>query len=259
MQVSAKLRKEEISLQESLAARLRELGLSSYAARSLVALLGNAPLSAGEICRATGMPDSKIYYALEELDKAGLVESQHGTPTLYKPQRFDQMISSLIRDEKEEHERRLHVVELFRKQAEPLAKARSEPTQIELAYVVKGKRNIIERMLGAIEESRREIVLLISNKGLLDAVAEGAVRARKRKVKVGIAVPPELKNSESLRTLDDVRTLECECNILIADSEKLVTASHLNREGGYAILTSDKSMIRMSREYFDNPSCCVKS
>ena len=258
MQASARM-KEEASVEETIAAKLRELGLSSYAARSLVALLGNAPLSAGKICKVTGIPDSKIYYALEELDRARLVESQHGTPTLYKPLKFDQMISNLVRAEKEEHERRLHVVELFRKQAEPLAKARSEPAQIELAYLVKGKRNIAERMLAAIEESRKELVLLISSKELLDAVAESMVRARKRKVRVGVAVSSDLKDSENLKMLGDVRALKCECDILIADSEKLVTASQMDRDDAYAIVTSDKSMIRMSREYFDNPSCCVKS
>lgn len=258
MQASARM-KEEASVEETIAAKLRELGLSSYAARSLVALLGNAPLSAGKICKVTGIPDSKIYYALEELDRARLVESQHGTPTLYKPLKFDQMISNLVRAEKEEHERRLHVVELFRKQAEPLAKARSEPAQIELAYIVKGKRNIAERMLAAIEESRKELVLLISSKELLDAVAESMVRARKRKVMVGVAVSSDLKDSENLKMLGDVRALKCECDILIADSEKLVTASQMDRDDAYAIVTSDKSMIRMSREYFDNPSCCVKS
>jgi predicted oxidoreductase len=78
-------------------------------------------------------------------------------------------------------------------------------------------------------------------------------------VKVGVAVPSDLKDSENLKMLGDVRALKCECDILIADSEKLVTASHMDRDDAYAIVTSDKSMIRMSREYFDNPSCCVKS
>jgi sugar-specific transcriptional regulator TrmB len=140
-----------------------------------------------------------------------------------------------------------------------LAKARSEPAQVELAYIVKGKRNIVERMLAAIEESRKELVLLITSKELLDAIADSIVHARKRKVRVGVAVPSDLKDSENLKMLGDVRALKCECDILIADSEKLVTASHMDRDDAYAIVTSDKSMIRMSREYFDNPSCCVKS
>jgi hypothetical protein len=55
-----------------------------------------------------------------------------------------------------------------------------------------------------------------------------------------------------------VRTLKCDCDILIADSEKLLTASEVDSDDAYAIVTSDKTMIRMSREYFDNPDCCTR-
>jgi sugar-specific transcriptional regulator TrmB len=259
MQASPKLRGGEYSIHESITAILRELGLSSYAAKSLVALLGNAPMSAGQICRATGIPDSKIYYALDELDRAKLVESQHGTPTLYRPAEFDQMISNLTRAENEEHQRRLRLVEVFSKRAEPLAKARSQPAEIELAYIVKGKRNIVERMLAVIEQSRKELVLLISSRELWKGIANGLLQAKKRKVKIGIALAPDLKDAENLSQFGDVRSLSCECDILIADSEKLVTTSHVDTEGAYAIVTSDKTMILMSREYFDNPDCCATS
>jgi len=244
---------------ESLAAKLRELGLSSLAARALVSLLVNSPQTAGSICKATGIQDSKVYYALEELDRAKLVESQRGTPTLHKAVRFDQMISNMIRAEKDEHQRRLQLVESFRKQAEPLAKAQSEPAEVELAYVVKGKRNITERMVAAIEQSRRELILLVSDGQLLKAISSALMQAKKRRIKVGVALAPGLKNGDNVNLLGEVRTLKCECDILIVDSEKLVTASHMDQEDAYAIVTSDKGMIRMSREYFDNPNCCVRS
>ncbi|WP_455286360.1 TrmB family transcriptional regulator [[Eubacterium] cellulosolvens] len=259
MHAIPKPRGDEENIQQSMTATLRELGLSSYAARSLVALLGNAPMSAGQICKASGIPDSKIYYALDELDRTKLVESQHGTPTLYKPVEFDQMISNLTRSEKEEHHRRLRLVELFGKQAEPLARARSKPAEIELAYIVKGRRNIVERMLSVIEQSRKELALLISSRELWKGIAKGLLQAKKRRVKIGIALGPDLKDADNSSPFGDVRVLGCECDILIADSEKLVTASNVDGDDAYAIVTSDESMIRMSREYFDNPRCCWRS
>ena len=222
-------------------------------------MLGNAPMSAGQVCRATRIPDSKIYYALDELDRTKLVESQHGTPTLYRPVEFDQMIANLTRSEKDEHQRRLQLVALFSKQAEPLAKARSQPAEIELAYIVKGRRNIMERMLAVIEQPRKELVLMVSSMELWKGITNGLLQAKKRRVKIGIAVAPDLKDAENLSRFEDVRKLNCECNILIADSEKLVTASNVDGEDAYAIVTSDSGMIRMSREYFDNPNCCVRA
>jgi sugar-specific transcriptional regulator TrmB len=243
---------------ESIAAKLRELGLSSFAARALVSLLGNSPQSAGSICKTTGIPDSKIYYALEELDRAKLVDSQRGVPTLYRPVNLDQMVSNLIRAQDEEHQRRLRFVELFKKQAEPLVRARSEPTEVELAYIVKGRRNIMERMLTAIEQTRKEVVVLINSEQILSGIAHGLLQAKKHKVRIGIAVAPHLSGAEALRSFADVRALKCDCDIVIADSEKLVTASEVDSEDAYAIVTSDKTMIRMSREYFDNPNCCAR-
>ena len=243
---------------ESIAAKLRELGFSSFAARALVSLLGNSPQSAGSICKTTGIPDSKIYYALEELDRAKLVDSQRGVPTLYRPVNLDQMVSNLIRAQDEEHQRRLRFVELFKKQAEPLVRARSEPTEVELAYIVKGRRNIMERMLTAIEQARKEVVVLINSEQILSGIAHGLLQAKKHKVRIGIAVAPHLSGAETLRPFADVRALKCDCDIVIADSEKLVTASEVDSDDAYAIVTSDKTMIRMSREYFDNPNCCLR-
>lgn len=257
MQATLQAKREGDGIHEAIAAKLKELGLSSYAARSLVALLGNAPLSAGQICKATGIPDSKIYYALEELDRAKLVECQHGTPTLYKPLQFPQMISNLTRVQNEDHQRKLRLIELFRKQAEPLAKARSEPSEVELAYIVKSRRNIVERMLTVINESRKEIVLIVSNRELWNGIVAELAQAKKRRVRIGVAVTPNLKDAEMLEHFADIRTSSCECNIMIADSEKLVTASHVESDDAYAIVTSDDTMIRMSREYYDNPNCCA--
>lgn len=258
MQATLQAKREDDSIHEAIADKLRGLGLSSYAARSLVALLGNAPLSAGQICKATGIPDSKIYYALEELDRAKLVECQHGTPTLYKPLQFSQMVSNLIRAQNEEHQRKLRLVELFRKQAEPLARARSEPSEVELAYIVKGRRNIVERMLTVIEESRKEIVLIVSNRELWNGIASGLAQAKKRRVRIGIAITPNLKDEQMLENFGDIRMSDCECDIIIADSDKLVTVSHVGSDDAYAIVTSDRSMIRMSREYYDSPNCCAR-
>jgi sugar-specific transcriptional regulator TrmB len=258
MQSTVRSQRGDENAEESIAAKLRELGFSSFAARALVSLLGNSPQSAGGICKATGIPDSKIYYALEELDRAKLVESQRGVPTLYKPVNLDQMVSNLTRAQDEEHQRQLRFVELFKKQAEPLVKARSEPTEVELAYIVKGTRNIVERMLTATEQARKELVLLIKSEEIWNGIAHGLLQAKKHKVKIGIAVTANLRGAETLRSFPDVRTLKCDCDILIADSEKLVTASEVDSDDAYAIVTSDKAMIRMSREYFDNPNCCTK-
>src|SRR3972149_548363 len=59
-------------------APLRELGLGGYAADAFCALVRVSEATAGDLVRKTGIPDSKIYYALDELAERGLVEVQAG-------------------------------------------------------------------------------------------------------------------------------------------------------------------------------------
>jgi sugar-specific transcriptional regulator TrmB len=117
----------------------------------------------------------------------------------------------------------------------------------------------MERMITAVEEARKELILLIMSEEILNGIADALLQAKKRKLRIGIAVTDNLSKAKTLRLFADLRTLKCDCDILIADSEKLITASEVDSDNAYAIVTSDKTMIRMSREYFDNPNCCTKS
>jgi sugar-specific transcriptional regulator TrmB len=252
---SVKLNAESTSAQDEIVARLRELGLSSYAARSFVALLGRAPISATGICRLTGIPDSKIYYALEELNAAHLIEPQHGTPTMYRPVPLERAIAHLLQTEKQRHENRLKLVELLRRKAEPLAKTRAEPGELELAYIVKGKAGIVKRMSTLIDESRKEVIALLDDEHIWNGIKDSLVQARKRRVKVGLALSTKI---EGQTRFGEARRLTCDCNILIADSERLVTVSHVSGAEAYAVVTSDPGMIRISKGYYESPTCCPR-
>jgi len=255
---AAKFNTESASDQDEIVAKLRELGLSSYAARSFVALLGRAPISASGICRLTGIPDSKIYYALEMLNAAHLIEPQHGTPTMYRPVPLERAIAHLLQTEKERHENRLKLVELLRRKAEPLAKTRAEPGELELAYIVKGKAGIVKRMTTLIDESRKEVIALLDDEHIWNGIKDSLLRARKRRVKIGLGLTTEIEGIEGKTRFGETRRLTCDCNILIADSERLVTVSHMSGPEAYAVVTSDPGMIRISRAYYESPTCCPR-
>src|SRR3972149_567886 len=59
-------------------ATLRELGLGGYAADAFCALVRVSEATAGDLVRKTGIPDSKIYYALAELAGGGPGGGQSG-------------------------------------------------------------------------------------------------------------------------------------------------------------------------------------
>ncbi len=247
------------SLQEpiksQLITRLRELGLTGYAAKAYATLLTEPELSAGRICKATGIPDSKIYYALDELIKHHLVLVQRGNPSLYRPVSSKQASDSMKREAEENYGERVRSIEAVAREIEPLLASHEDEQPIELAYIVKGKRNILAHMLRTISGAKEDVLIMNSSRDLLEGVLPALQEAHERGLKVRVAVygaPGELKN---LR-FSELKLSKCDCDLLIADSKRLVTITRADAENGYAIITGDRNMISLSRSFYDNPTCC---
>src|SRR5882672_7932136 len=86
---------------------LRDLGLSGYGAQTFCAALRVEEATAASLMRATSIPDSKNYYALEELVERGLLEVEPGKPKRYRVGRPKDVEGRLRRmlDSKHESER----------------------------------------------------------------------------------------------------------------------------------------------------------
>ena len=69
---------------ERIRSTLRDLGFSGHAAEAFCALVRMSHATAGDLVLKTGVADSKIYYALDELAEKGLVEVQDGKPKTYR-------------------------------------------------------------------------------------------------------------------------------------------------------------------------------
>src|SRR5438093_13643835 len=106
---------EESSMREDLVSRFVSQGLASYPARTLVALLENPGAPASRLCEITGIPDSKIYQALDDLDRNwNLIEVRKGTPSRHKALGVEQIITNLREIAENEHTRRLHTLEILK-------------------------------------------------------------------------------------------------------------------------------------------------
>ena len=247
---------EHERVKETILTKMKELGISGYAARTFPCILENQPVSATTLCKLTGIPDSKIYYALKELEEKNLIIVQHGTPSLYRALDVKQVTSNLEAQLAREYQSKVEKLRNLAKLLEPLS-VRGSGEAVELAYIIKGFRNIVEKMKDIVIEARREIVLMVTDEALLLGLSGALKEARVRGVDVRLAVTENLYESPALKTMKSYRTLLCECNILIADSDRLVTASGSESRESYAIITQDNTMITMSKSYYDNPSCCA--
>ncbi len=66
---------------------LERLGLTSYEAKTYVALVGLGPSTASDIAEAAGVPRTRIYTVLSDLEEGGWVDSREGRPKTFQAQR----------------------------------------------------------------------------------------------------------------------------------------------------------------------------
>ena len=240
---------------DQIARILRELGLTGYATDTFTALVRLPEATAGDLVLKTGIPDSKIYYALDELAERGLVEVQAGKPKTYRavPAREAEARLEQMLDVK--HERERSAVQRMSALLEPLRVAAKSPST-DLAYIVKGLPNIYARAQAMVASARREVVLLASDEPFFRKLEAELAKAARRRAKVKLAVP-DLAMEKDLEKAAEVRSIVCEVMILVVDGQQVLTVTRTSEDEAYAIVSTDETLVRLGAEYWESPRCCA--
>ena len=244
------------SLRGRIISELKTLGLSTYAAKVYLALLSHPYTPAGFLCKETGIPDSKIYYALDELSRKGMIAVQEGTPSIYKPLPPKESINNLKQQLVENLNQKIVQADNLADSLSPMFENAVGRDEMELAYVIRGRRNIIRKIKDLISSARNEAVVFVSEKDLLDELKSFMMKETKH-VEVKLAVTRELWNTMNPEERGQARILACPINLAISDMKTLITISSWKNE--VAIMTNDRALITMSSEYYANPDCCQKA
>jgi len=246
----------EASIKDRMISQFKELGLSGHEALAYATLLTRPNITATALCKETGIPDSKIYYALDSLAKKGMVIVQEGNPNIYRPIPPNEAISNLKQQLTANLNEKLKEADVLAEQLTPIYDSAEKPEELELAYIIRGQKNIINRMKTLIETARTEITAFIARKSILDEIRIPLITAKERRgVKLNIAVTPDIHSKEDLSDIGEVRLLCCVLGLLISDMKTLLTISDWTEE--VAILTQDQNLMRVCRDYYDNPTCCT--
>lgn len=245
----------EVSL-ERIAATLRELGLSGYAASAFCALVRTSEAAAGDLVLKTGIPDSKIYYALEELVEKGLVEVQAGKPRTYRVVPLREVETCLQRMLDTKYERERTAIKRVTSLLEPLHAATTSPS-VDIAYIIKGIPNIISRARTMIASARQEIVFLASEEDFIRKIEPDLVKVAQRRVKVKLAIP-EIGIEKDLERMAEIRSIVCSCLIVVVDGQQVLMVSRHSEGSTYGITSTDETLVRLAQEYWESPRCCVK-
>ena len=240
---------------EEISTSLRALGFSGYAANTYGALVRVPEATAGDLVTATGIPDSKIYYALDELSEKGLIEVQAGKPKTYRANPAREAGARLERMLEAKYERERAAVKRAASLLEPLRAAAKSPTT-DLAYIVKGQPNVLARVQAMVASARKEIVLLASDEPFFRKLEPELTKAARRRVKLKIAVP-DITLDKDLARIAEVRAIVCSCIILVVDEQQVLTVTRTADGSAYGITSTDETLVRLGLEYWESPRCCV--
>lgn len=145
--------------------QLQQFGLSTYAARTFVALASLGSGTARDVSQVSEVPRTRVYDAVEELQDRGLVETLQSTPKEFWA------ISSETAGRTFEHEfeKRMDALRTALNELEP-AERRSEQRDI---WTVDGRAAITERLLEFFATAEDRIVYLTARDSLAPELVEG--------------------------------------------------------------------------------------
>mgnify|MGYP001037247922 CR=1 FL=1 len=247
-----------------MVSRLKELRLSTHEALIYLTLLTHSNVTASALCKETGIPDSKIYYALDGLSEKGMLIVQKGNPNIYLPISPKEAIASVKHLLTESLNEKIKEADVLVDILTPIYESSEKSEELEVAYIIRGQKNIINRMKALIETARKEITIFISYPAVLKGLKESLTDAReRRRVKLNIAMTQEVFEKEDCSNLGEIRLLCCSLDqsisslgMLISDMKTLLTVSDWGDET--AMLTQDPNLIRVTKGYYDSPTCCKR-
>ncbi len=187
---------------------LRELGLTEYEMNSYLALIDGGQTSASEISSKSGVPYSRIYDTLGNLERRGFIIVSKGRPTLYQAKSPKEIVKLVQLDWEEKLGRFSKVIV---EELQPRFEQESPATTRDV-WLMHGKAAILAKALGILEETREELLLSLPSFDLkdeqLNSVIESALGV-KAKVKILTSTIPKkmidlIPNNFEVRTRDRV-------------------------------------------------------
>jgi sugar-specific transcriptional regulator TrmB len=189
--------------------RLRSFGLSEYASRAYLALLGLGTTEARDVSRLAKIPLAKIYSTLDHLHEKGLVIVIPETPKKYTPIPFTEYVDRL-RAVREDEARQLVATREEMATLFPIV-GTTQMNDRGGITTIRGRRNVIEKLRDA-AAAARAAMLILATPGMVRRFAHLRAlveQAHARGVRVRLLAPA---TSETIEMLADLRHA-CELRI----------------------------------------------
>jgi len=205
---------------------LKDFKLTENESKVYVFLAKSGSQRAYSISRSLSMHKAQVYRILKNLESRCMVDLTLEKPARYTAVPFEKLIELLIKTKKND------ISFLEDNKNELLTQWRSinlqeSPPPVERFAVIEGRKNIYSKILQMVKEWKRELLVVTTNHGVIQADQAGIIKAGIAKAELIQATEREDITSARARVLTHVSNENIE---IIRQSSKMVSENHLNVE-----------------------------
>jgi HTH-type transcriptional regulator, sugar sensing transcriptional regulator len=224
--------------------KLEKLGLSSYEAKALFALMQKHPANGYEISKLAKIPPAKVYETLKRLKNKGvIITDDQVDPIQYYPIPHEKLIHML----KQDYVSTIEALEQELQELQPLP-------NIDLSWNLLGYQAVITKITQLIEKSTGVLMVSIWPQEF-PLVRNAVIEAQKRGVRVIIAIfgnceleGPYVINLSKCGVTSEKR-LHARLTIAVADSDEVVISEMNESEDTVGIWTAIPGIVLVAKEY----------
>ncbi|MDI9644910.1 MAG: helix-turn-helix domain-containing protein [Candidatus Verstraetearchaeota archaeon] len=236
---------------------LKDAGLTDYEAMAYLGLVVRGPTTAKSLSESTGIPNTRVYDVLGELERRGWIEIDASRPMRFRA-KPPQEVLGVIRAEQQLKLGR--VEEILMKELLPVYETRAvESTEI---WFIRSVPGMVNRIRSLVSSAKRELRLMMGHYEadvygrLMEEISETS-----RKKRIRAIVSEGVERALSGARLDGVEIMVgaavAPFNIILSDNGEVLfhlwsgLGSPPERRKNFMVYVSDRSIEKVIRDYID--------
>ena len=233
---------------------LRDFGLTEYEVKTYVALVESGPLPASELSRAGGVPYSKIYEILGNLERKGWVETEQGRPSKHYAKAPSMALeSSRIRVENNLKASQSEAAG----ELQPLYERKGVQERPDI-WIVRGQNNILDKIRESVDRTHNELLVAMPMvpEPILSVAVPLLSMIKDRGVRVSVMVPASTgrETLRKMKGLADVRVREQMFGGgIISDNNQIIILLGEEPEKNLTLAISSEhlGLVQFGKSYFE--------
>jgi len=224
--------------------QLRALGLSTYAARTFVALISIGEGTAQDVSDVADVPRTRVYDAADELVERGFVDVKQSKPRRY----WAISTETAGRHFRQEYD---HRVTALTNALDRLESPPDRSTEQRGVWTVTGRDTVTERVVEFISTANDEVAYMTVEEVLTEEIAESLSTASDRGVSIRLAEMSQSTENRLDRTVPGAQLFESLWDwsdtpagrLLMVDQEKTLVSVLVPGDGEYPPEPRDETAI----------------